>query len=97
MNELIENNDLRIRNFQNSIERIRKCVAQLRERKRRARFYGETYLTDKEVQALLKVSRRTLQVWRDNGMIAYIYIGGKILYRESDIQKMLSDHLRNAR
>lgn len=97
MNELIDDADMRIRNFQSSIERIRKSISLLRERKIRVRFYRETYLTDKEVQALLKVSRRTLQVWRDNGMIAYIYIGGKILYRESDIQKTLSEHLRNTK
>lgn len=97
MNELIENSDLRIWNLRSSIERIKKCVAQLRERKSKVRFYSETYLTDKEVQALLKVSRRTLHVWRDNGLIAYIYIGGKILYRESDIEKTLSDHMRNAK
>lgn len=97
MNDLIDNSDIRIWNLQNSVERIRKCVSLLRERKIRLRFYKETYLTDKEVQALLKVSRRTLQVWRDNGLVAHIYIGGKILYRESDIQKTLSAHLHNAK
>ena len=50
---------------------------------------GEHYLTDSEVSAKLKVSRRTLQEWRNNGQIAYIQLGGKILYAESAIQAML--------
>ncbi len=46
---------------------------------------GERFFTDKEVSARLKVSRRTLQDYRNEGRIAYIQLGGKILYRESDI------------
>ena len=57
---------------------------------------GERYLTDKEVSARLKVSRRTLQDYRNEGRIAYIQLGGKILYRESDIERMLTDSYRTA-
>jgi uncharacterized protein YihD (DUF1040 family) len=52
--------------------------------------------TDKEVSARLKVSRRTLQDYRNEGRIAYIQLGGKILYRESDIERMLNDGYRSA-
>ena len=41
---------------------------------------------------LLQLSPRTLQHYRDNGTIAYCKIGGKILYRQSDIQAMLERH-----
>ena len=34
---------------------------------------NEQFLTDKEVSAWLKVSRRTLQDYRNNGMIAYYW------------------------
>ena len=51
---------------------------------------NEQFLTDKEVSAWLKVSRRTLQDYRNNGMIAYYQLGGKILYKESDIERMLA-------
>jgi len=57
---------------------------------------GECYLTDKEVSEWLKVSRRTLQEWRYNGIIGYVQIGSKILFRQSDIQKLLEEHLRTA-
>ena len=46
---------------------------------------GERYLTDKEVSTQLKLSR-----------ISYYQLGGKILYRESDIEKMLQENYREA-
>lgn len=52
---------------------------------------GERYLTDKDVSALLRISRRTLQDYRRNGILPFFRLGGKILYRESDLQKLLSD------
>ena len=55
---------------------------------------NEQFLTDKEVSAWLKVSRRTLQDYRNNGMIAYYQ--GKILYKESDIERMVMSGYRNA-
>ena len=39
---------------------------------------NEQYLTDKEVSAWLKVSRRTLQDYRNNGMVSYYQLGGKM-------------------
>ena len=57
---------------------------------------NEQFLTDKEVSAWLKVSRRTLQDYRNNGMISYYQLGGKILYKESDIERMVMSGYRNA-
>ena len=57
---------------------------------------GERYLPDKEVSAQLKLSRRTLQDYRNEGRISYYQLGGKILYRESDIEKMLQESYREA-
>ena len=57
---------------------------------------GERYLTDKEVSAQLKLSRRTLQDYRNERRISYYQLGGKILYRESDIEKMLQENYREA-
>ena len=45
---------------------------------------GERYLSDVEVSHRLKVSRRTLQDYRDN-----FKLGGKVLYRESDLEALL--------
>lgn len=64
--------------------------------KSKASFGNERFLTDREVSARLKVSRRTLQDYRNTGMIAYYQLGGKILYKESDIERMLLANYREA-
>lgn len=56
----------------------------------------EFYLTDKEIYEKLKISPRTIQEWRYSGRIQYIQIGGKIIFRESDIQALLEKNLRKA-
>ena len=50
---------------------------------------GERYMADKELSLKLKISRRTLQEYRNNGLLPYILLGGKILYKESDIEDLL--------
>ena len=50
---------------------------------------GHRYMNDSELANYLKVSRRTLQEYRNNGILSYYQIGGKILYRESDIKELL--------
>ena len=52
---------------------------------------GERYLSDVEVSHRRKISRRTLQEYRDNGMIPYFKLGGKVLYRESDLERVLQE------
>lgn len=64
--------------------------------KSKASFGNERFMTDKEVSAWLKVSRRTLQDYRNNGMVSYYQLGGKILYKESDIEKLVMGGYRNA-
>lgn len=49
------------------------------------------YNTD-QLMNLLKVSRRTLQDWRDKGLIEFSAIRGKFYYRYSSVMKMLDNH-----
>ena len=53
---------------------------------------GEVYLTGEEVCERLKLSARTLQEYRSRGLLAFYKIGGKILYKQSDLQAMLDRH-----
>lgn len=53
---------------------------------------GERYLTNNDVAKMLHISLRTLQDWRDNGRIAYIQIRGKVLYKESDVRRLLEEN-----
>ena len=55
---------------------------------------GERYMTDKEVAERLKVSRRTLQEYRNDRKIPFILFGGKVLYRETDIERMLEENYK---
>ena len=54
----------------------------------------ESYLTDKELSELLKLSRRTLQEYRKQGILPYIILCGKTLYPESEIQTLLTGNYR---
>jgi excisionase family DNA binding protein len=56
------------------------------------RFNGEAYLSDKEASLALHVSRRTMQAYRTQGILPYYKLGGKVLYRESDIEKLLQEN-----
>ena len=53
---------------------------------------GERFLSSHEVSKKLNVSLRTLQVWWDTGLIPFIQIKGKIIYRQIDIDKLLQKH-----
>ena len=53
---------------------------------------GEVYLTGEEVCSQLRLSTRTLQEYRNAGVLPFYKIGGKILYKQSDIQTMLERH-----
>ena len=57
-------------------------------------FGGEHFLTGKEVCERLYISPRTLQDYRDRGIIPYTQFAGKILYKASDLEKMLKDNYR---
>lgn len=94
-NKLITKESEWITYFADNIEKI---VAKIEWMKKEYRptLGGEHFLTDKEVAERLKISRRTLQEYRNEGRISYIQLGGKIIYKESDIEKLLKDGYREA-
>lgn len=57
---------------------------------------GERYITDTKLADMLKLTKRTLLEYRNCGKIPYYQIGGKILYRESDIEKLLAENRKEA-
>ena len=58
-------------------------------------FAGELFLTGKEVCERLYISPRTLQDYRDKGIIPYTQFAGKILYKASDLEKILMMNYKN--
>lgn len=82
---------------------MKQLISGIREVRKRLReiaqtycplFGGEIYLTGREVCERLFVSPRTLQDYRDKGIIPYTQIAGKILYRLSDINSLLQENYR---
>ncbi len=55
-------------------------------------FNGEIYLSGEDICKLLHISKRTLQQYRDDGILPFIQIGGKIIYKESDVLEILEQN-----
>lgn len=49
-----------------------------------------------ELAEKLKVSHRSLQDYRNNGILPYTQVGGKNLYRASDIERILTGGYQEA-
>ena len=58
---------------------------------------GDDWLDNEEVCKLFRVTRRTLQNYRDNFLVPYSQIGKKILYKASDIKQIFEAHYINLR
>lgn len=94
-NEIREKDHEWVRNFHSNFDRLLASLEKLFNQ-RQPSVYGDELLTDKEVSQLLKVSRRTLQDYRNNGILPYTQVGGKILYRTSDIEQTLMNGYKEA-
>ena len=55
---------------------------------------GERYLTDRDLARRLHVSRRTLQEYRNNRVLPFILLGGKVLYPETGLRGVLEANYR---
>ena len=95
MNGTIMTNDEWAVGFMEQLDSMLDGIESMNE-KSKASFGNERFMTDKEVSAWLKVTRRTFQDYRNNGMVSYYQLGGKILYKESDIEKLVMGGYRNA-
>ncbi len=94
-NELItRDNNERVKGFFLSLERLSAAMERLFTSKKPT-LNGDSFYTDEELSVKLKLSRRSLQDYRNEGRIPYIKLGGKILYRSSDIEKLLEDGYRD--
>jgi hypothetical protein len=94
-NQLItkENNE-RVKSFFSSLERISSLMERLFAGKKPT-LDGESFYTDSELAGKLKICRRSLQDYRNEGRIPYIKLGGKILYRSSNVEKLLEEGYRD--
>ena len=81
--------------FEELVSRLGQFVKQMDSinRQRNGRRMSE-WMDNQDVCQVLKISRRTLQDYRNNGILPYRQLGGKILYRESDIERVLQSCYR---
>lgn len=52
----------------------------------------QTWLDNQELCLLLKISPRTSQNHRDNGILPYTQVGGKVFYRLSEILRVFEEN-----
>ena len=89
MNELIMPHNVGVKNVLDSMKEVLALYKKVTGNYR-PMLDGERYLTDREVSEILKVSRRTLQEYRNEGILPYIPLGGKVLYRGEALSPCLS-------
>jgi len=53
---------------------------------------NNNWLTGGEVIQILRISTRTLQSYRDRGILPFAQVGRKIYYKSSDIDEYLDQH-----
>ena len=89
--ELINKDTLQIKEFISSLDSMLIGIESI-VKHYKPHLNGERFLSNNEVSKKLNVSLRTLQKWRDTGLIPFIQIKGKIIYRQRDIDKLLQKH-----
>jgi hypothetical protein len=91
MEDLLTKESAEFKELVGQLRTAHKSVMAVRER-HRPTIADERYLKADEVMAYLHISPRTLQNLRDNRLIPFTTIGGKILYPERELLKTLIDN-----
>jgi hypothetical protein len=81
----------RYRMLLSKIDALTKMVATLELRRA-----NEQLLDSDAFQRLLGVSPTNERVWRENGMISYAEVDGRVYYRMQDIEIFLMAHTKKA-
>ncbi|WP_244824883.1 helix-turn-helix domain-containing protein [Carboxylicivirga mesophila] len=55
---------------------------------------SKEWMDNADLKAYLNVGDRTLQNYRDNDIIPYSKLGGKIFYRREDIERVLLENMQ---
>lgn len=94
--ELLDDDNKELTNYQHKLEELRVNLELILHNFRPV-MKGEIYLSGEDVCKLLHVSKRTLQQYRDDNILPFIQIGGKIIYKESDILTILERNYVSAK
>lgn len=89
--DLLTNDNEEIIAYKEMITQLRKRIEAILKNYRPV-MNGEIYLSGEDVCKLLHISKRTLQQYRDDNILPFIQIGGKIIYKETDILSVLEQN-----
>ena len=89
--DLLTNDTEEIIAYQEMMIRLRNRIEEILKNYRPV-MNGEIYLSGEDVCRLLHISKRTLQQYRDDNILPYIQIGGKIIYKETDLLSILEQN-----
>lgn len=91
--EILDKKSTEVASFLTGLDELLDTIGQALKN-RTPHLNGEKYLSNRDVCKMLHVSSRTLQDWRDTGKIPFIQIKGKILYKQSEINKLLETEIK---
>ena len=86
--DLLTNDTEEIIAYQEMMIRLRNRIEEILKNYRPV-MNGEIYLSGEDVCRLLHISKRTLQQYRDDNILPYVQIGGKIIFTQSDLLAIL--------
>lgn len=93
VDHLLDQNELpeELIKIKDNISEINKALSQFNKQP----TLSEKWFDNQEVCLLLKISTRTLQSYRDNNVLPFSQIAGKIYYKAVDIEAHLEKHYVN--
>ena len=75
-------------------EKMEKILARINELEMQK--MKNEWLTTEQVMGILKISKRTMQRYRDNGLISFAQVGSRVFYRSEDVETFLENHYNKA-
>ena len=91
MNHDTNNNNRRVKRVIAALSRMSAILDKVKENYKPT-LNGEKLITDKELADFLKINKRSLVEYRKNGILPYYHIGGRILYKESDVERIMQEN-----
>ena len=91
MNHDTNNNNRRIKRVIAALSRMSAILDKVKENYKPT-LNGEKLITDKELADFLKINKRSLVEYRKSGILPYYHIGGRILYKESDVERIMQEN-----
>ncbi|ALU27719.1 MULTISPECIES: helix-turn-helix domain-containing protein [Bacteroidota] len=89
--ELLTDDAMELASHRKKLEELRENIELILQNFRPV-MNGEIYLSGQDVCKLLHISKRTLQQYRDDKILPFVQIGGKIIFKQSDIANVLEQN-----